>query len=385
MFQRIALAVLTLWFSTAAFAQDATELSKRVEELRQQIDVLTHEIEALRSGEKKEAKADTTQYGLGAAASKVYRAEPGVSFGGYGEFTYKKPEHGEAQADLLRAVLYTGYKFSDRALFNSEIEVEHASTEHGGAVSAEFAYLDYLVRPTVNVRAGMLLVPMGLINEQHEPTAYLGANRPQTERFVIPSTWSELGAGVFGERGSLSYRAYVMTGLNEEGFTADEGIREGRQGGAEANAEHLAFAGRADWHPVEGTILGGSLYAGKTASGAHRVRLGEAHADSRFGAAIVRALYSRGRISGTLPAGSVANSIGGWYLEGGYDLASLFAQRNYSLMPYARYERIDTGVARRIFTAGAAFKPIPQSVIKLDWQKVRDAGDQFNLSLGYIF
>src|SRR5204863_2239439 len=130
-----------------------------------QIDIITRELEALKTPQKQViAEAAAPEYGLGAAASKVYRAEPGVSIGGYGEFVYDAPRHGIASADVTRAVLYTGYKFNKNVLFNSELEVEHASTELGsGAVSVEFAYLDYLLHPSANVRAGLVLLPMGLI------------------------------------------------------------------------------------------------------------------------------------------------------------------------------------------------------------------------------
>src|SRR5262249_13073936 len=158
--------------------------------------------------------------------------------------------------------LYTGYKFNDRVLFNSELEVEHATTEKGGNVNSEFAYLDFLHRPELNFRAGLMLMPMGLVNEQHEPTAYLGAHKAETEQVVIPATWSELGAGVFGDSGPFSYRAYLVTGLDSKGFGPEEGLREGRQGGSEALAQHGAITGRLDWHPIEGTFLGTSLYTG---------------------------------------------------------------------------------------------------------------------------
>src|SRR5438477_1659848 len=199
MLKRIALALL---ITSGAYAQTSADLQKRLDELKGQIDILTQQIEALKLGERQQAaQANISQYGLGAAASKVYRSEPGVSFGGYGEFLYQNPRHGLPTADVARAVLYTGYKFNDRVLFNSELEVEHATTEIGGSVSAEFAYLDYRIKPQANVRAGLVLLPMGLINEQHEPTAYFGARRPEVEHRILPTTWSELGAGVFGDSG----------------------------------------------------------------------------------------------------------------------------------------------------------------------------------------
>ena len=133
--------------------------------------------------------------GLGPAASNVYRKERGVSLGGYGEALYTnyaelrqddQPSGKTDEFDFLRAVFYVGYKFSDSILFNSEIEVEHASTDKGGSVSVEFAYLEFQKRPEIGLRAGMLLVPVGFINELHEPPIFHGARRPEVEQVDHP-------------------------------------------------------------------------------------------------------------------------------------------------------------------------------------------------------
>jgi hypothetical protein len=233
--------------------------SPGIDELRRQIDVLTREIERLKIEREKPPAADVAQRGLGAAASKVYRSAAGVSLGGYGELVYDRfdgaddaglPSGRPDRLDFLRAILYAGYKFSDRVVFNSELEVEHATTEDGiGEVAMEFGYLDFLVRPQLNVRAGLLLMPVGLVNEMHEPTAFLGSKRPEVERVILPSTWSEAGVGLVGDLGRFSYRSYVVTGLRSEEFTS-AGIRSGRQGGAEALAEDFAWVGRLDWRPA---------------------------------------------------------------------------------------------------------------------------------------
>jgi cell division protein FtsB len=406
MLKRIIVSLITIFSCTALFAQQ--DIDDKVKELQRQIDILTQEIESLKTPQTaKAAAADTPQYGLGAAASKVYRSQAGVSFGGYGEMLYQNRDKSrEDTADLLRAVLYTGYKFNDKILFNSELEVEHASTESGGAVSMEFAYLDFLRTPALNYRAGVVLVPMGFINEQHEPTAYLGARRPAVERVIIPATWGEIGAGIFGDVSSVSYRAYLVTGLNAAHFDSEEGIREGRQAGAEALANDFAVVGRADWHPFEGTLLGGSVYSGnsgQTADFSGRVTIGEVHGDAKFRGLSLRALYARGTIGdaarindANLLAGdeSVGKTFGGWYGEAGYNV-------NRWLTPYVRYEQLDTqrsvpaGFSRnlandqKIFTVGAAFRPITQTVIKIDYQnlnnKAHTGTKQWNVAVGYIF
>lgn len=390
------------------FQANGSDVGKQIAEMQRQIDILTQEIESLKTPQEgKAVAADQQQYGLGAAASKVYRQKQGVSFGGYGEMLYEnhaKPERD--RADLLRAVLYSGYKFTDRVLFNSELEVEHASTESGGAVSMEFAYLDFLQKPALNYRAGVVLLPVGLINERHEPTAYLGSQRPAVEQRIIPATWGEIGAGIFGDLGNVSYRAYLVTGLNSAHFDSDEGIREGRQAGGEALAEDFAIAGRADWQPLEGTIVGGSLYSGGSGQGARfrgRVTLGEVHADSKFRGLSLRALYARGSIgdaaaineaNGLDGEDSIGKTFGGWYVESGY-------AANRWLTPYARYEQLDTqrsvpagfqrnlANSQNILTIGVAVKPISQTVIKFDYQnisnKAHSGANQWNVALGYIF
>ena len=205
---------------------DAGADSAQLEEVRRQLDAITRELETLRLGEGITASADTIGWGLGPAASKVYRVSEGVSIGGYGEFLYVNPastrEDGSpsdvrASIDALRGVVYVGYKFSDSFLFNSEIEFEHASTGEDGSVSLEFAYLDWRFRGlegSTGLRGGLLLHPMGFLNENHEPPTYLGALRPETERRIIPTTWRELGLGLFGAAGDFDWRVYAVTGLD---------------------------------------------------------------------------------------------------------------------------------------------------------------------------
>ena len=130
-------------------------------ELRRRVDVLADEQERFELGEVV-GPLEGSRYGLGPAASKVYAREQGLSIGGYGEALYRALSGAVDEFDFLRAVFYFGYKFSESWVFNSEIEFEHASTEEDGAVSVEFAYLDWLWNEWVNVRAGLLLVDDGI-------------------------------------------------------------------------------------------------------------------------------------------------------------------------------------------------------------------------------
>src|SRR5262249_18090531 len=190
-----------------------------------------------------------------------------------------------------------------RWVLNTEIEAEHAVTasDKGGEVEVEFAYLDYLFSKPVRARAGLVLIPMGLINELHEPPTFLGVLRPDVEERLIPTTWRELGGGVYGDSGGFSYRLYLVNGLTSEGFTA-KGIREGSQEGSEASAQNWAVTGRLDWSPTPGALLGASFFSGNSDQGrttpdghgfSGRTTLWDVHGDFKWRGLWVRALYAR--------------------------------------------------------------------------------------------
>ena len=419
--------------AASAQAPRIEQLEQKVLELQRQIEVLVGEIETLKLGEAAQPEAKESRYGLGPAASKVYDVpRRSVSIGGYGELLYEnfaaEREDGSAsgrkdQIDFLRAVVYLGYKLSDRWVLNSELEFEHASTDDAGSVSVEFATLDYLYRPELNFRAGLLLVPMGFINELHEPPIFLGAKRPPVEQVIIPTTWRENGIGVFGSRGMFSYRAYAVAGLDgagvsHSGFSA-AGLRGGRQRGSQALADDVAFVGRLDAEPRPGLLVGGSLYSGGSGQGAltpagepieARTTIGELHFDLKQRGLWLRGLWARAAVDeaekinalrGLTGDRSVGSVLGGWYLQAGYDLLSHRFSGDDALIPYLRYERLDTQIEvpdgfavnpqndQRIFTFGVAYKPLLNVIFKADYQWIRnqaDTGvDQINLALGYLF
>ncbi len=396
-------------------------------ELERRIDLLAAEIEKLRVGDAA-ATADQAQFGLGPAASKIYRTAQGVSIGGYGEMLYQNfdgsrddgtPSGRTDEIDLLRGVLYVGYKWNDRWLFNSELEVEHAQAggDASGEVALEFAYIERRVRPAINVRAGLLLVPMGLVNELHEPTVFLGARRPRVETAILPTTWRENGAGVFGDLGPVSYRSYVLAGLDAESFAAG-GLRGGRQQGGHSKAEDLAWVSRADWTATPGLLAGGSLYWGDSGQGlvggdgrtlAVGTTIVEGHVEWRWHGLELRGLACRTRIddvaalNGALArvgAESIGESLRGFYAQAGYDVMPHLGGEG-ALIPYLRAESYDTqhevpaGFARdsandvEVLTLGVAWKPIDQVVVKADFEDSDNGAgtgvDQFNLALGYVF
>jgi hypothetical protein len=406
--------------------------TSNVKTLERKTDVLSQEVEKLRTNLAipEEAKYKS-MYGLGPAASKIYQVGKGLSIGGYGEANYRAFVGDKADnvdnADMERLVLYAGYKFTDNILFNSEIEFEHGTTGEGseekGEVSVEFAALDFFIDPLANIRAGLVLMPMGFVNLIHEPPFFFGNNRPEVERRIIPSTWREVGVGLFGQiTPELTYTTYVVNGLNAEEFGSN-GIREGRGSGSQAKAENFAYVARMDYAPqaLPGVSVGGSAYIGnsgqnQTFAGKNPdvlVQLYEGHAQWKYRGLEVRALGSWGHINnaGLLSAQRVLDRkdnavVGsenyGWYTEVGYDILPLiFKDTSQYLAPFFRYEQFDTiasapngfvdneNLDRHIYQFGLQYKPIPNVVIKADYRNIGakkgSVPDDFNLGFGFIF
>jgi hypothetical protein len=356
--------------------------------------------------------------GMGSSASKVYQTTKGLSIGGYGELVYSNDiTRHRAYTEVLRLTLYVGYRFSDKIVFNAEVEFEHGAKEIG----IEFAYVDFLFADALRLRVGNVLVPVGFLNENHEPIFFYGVFRPRVDQALIPTTWSQMGVGLYGDLGPLRYKAYFMTGLDvfgEEPLQAATWIRNAKTGEIPARAN--TFAGvlnlNADVGPA---TFGGSLYGGQAGQGertaggqliAAPVFIGEVHALVAW-----RGLQARGIMAwGSLgDAGLVSEKLGltgyqvigsrtwGGYLEAGYDVLTLL-DSSMSLTPFFRFEALNLQAAvpagglqdpllnQRIIVAGLDFKPIPQVVVKADWQRTgtqagSGAFQQVDLGVGFVF
>lgn len=416
--------------------QEELRDTTRTEELRRQLEVVLLEIERMRLGRDVAVQADTSIFGLAPAASKVYQVDEGVSIGGYGEILYEsfaaerqdgQPASSTDQLDALRGIIYVGYKFNDRLLFNSEVEFEHGSTGQAGSASLEFAYLDYRLSDDFGLRGGLLLTPMGFLNEIHEPPTFLGTTRPATEQQIIPSTWRESGLGFFGGAGDFEYRAYAINGLdgvgggtsNAGGFSAS-GLRGGRQKGSKAVAEDFAAVGRLDYVGAPGLLVGSSLYVGESGqnnllpvAGAEpigaRTLIWEGHAQYRANGWDLRGLYALADLTdvaelnqarGLSGSASIGERLFGWYLQAGYDVLRA-ADTEDQVLPYVRWERLNTQAEvpagfssdpaneRTVVSLGAAWKPITRVTLKADYQIHRNEAEtgvnQFNVALGYLF
>ena len=411
--------------------------NNQVKKLERKTDILSQEVEKLRTNlaipEEKQLKS---AYGMGPAASKVYQVGKGLSIGGYGEGFYQNivGDKGteKSKADMERMVMYVGYKFTDSIIMNSELEFEHGTTGEGaeakGEVSAEFAYLDFLFNPKVNVRTGLVLMPMGLINRMHEPLFYFGNHRPVVEQTIIPTTWREMGVGLFGAiTPNLTYTTYAVNGLNARGFSST-GVREGSGGGSQALAQDLGYVARLDYTPdaLPGLTIGGSGYVSNSGQDLSYngqkadvlTQIYESHLQWKYYGLEFRALGSWGLINnaGLLSGenlyyandgkgngqGVVGSQNYGWYTEAGYDVLPLmFKDTPQYLAPFVRYEKLNT-IAKaplgyptdptkdqEVFQVGLQYKPIPQVVLKADYRnfvaKQGSLPDDFNLGFGFIF
>lgn len=324
----------------------------------------------------------------------------GVHLGGYGELHYNNLSGNGGASDVEsidfhRFVIFVGYDFSDRMRFNSELELEHSLSGDGkpGEVELEQAYVDFDLNDAHTIRGGLFLLPIGILNETHEPTTFYGVERNAVEKNIIPTTWWEAGAGAHGRlQGGVSYAAYVHSGLmtsTNESYS----LRSGRQKAAEAQASDLAGTLAVKWQ-APGITVGGALnyqsdisqgVDGDTGEGI----LGEIHTDIRKGAFGVRALYAYWSLNGNGPDTYGADEQYGWYVEPSFrplESVGLFAR--YSEWDNAAGNS-DTDSKKIQYDVGINWWPHAQVVVKADYQRQENESgkDQsgFNLGIGYDF
>jgi hypothetical protein len=378
----------------------------------------------------------------GLQQTRFDRAEEGDTvLGGYGELHYNLsfPEGGdsEAELDLHRLVVFLAHQLGESARFYAEIEVEHALVGDGlpGQVGVEQAFVDWLVGgDALGLRAGIVLVPMGIINQWHEPPIFHGVERPMVDRVVIPTTWREGGVGVFGEpMEGLRYEAYVVGGLDPSGFSAGSGIRGGRQAVAEARADGLALTGRVELEPTLGVVAGVSAYFSLAGPNASLQRLAGTMPDgtpilermepdvpvvgaavdgrlkrSGFEARAVGAVFSLGDtdtlaqavdedgLSLGLEPGSLVLGV---YGEVGYDVLSL-VDTDHALVPFLRLEWYDPTFSheddalqgsRRTteWVAGLTYRPVDNLAFKGNFivrdRRTGSDENRLDLGVGWVF
>ena len=378
----LSLLLASLLASTPLLARAAdTDMQKQIDELKAQNQAIMERLEATAERQDEQSVA---------AASRVH-------IGGYGELHYNNltGEGGASnkkELDFHRFVLYFGYDFTDAIRFHSEVELEHADTESNGAVELEQAFVEFDIGERTRAVGGLFLVPVGILNETHEPTTFYGVERNPVEKYIIPTTWWEGGGGLNGNFGKgWRYDANLTSGLYLPAGT--DTVRSGRQKVSEARADSLMGTGRLKWAGLPGLELAATVSyqndytQGEGSEPENPARLVETHAIWTIDRFTLRALYATWDLRGK-PNGYDRQE--GWYVEPSWKFTPRFGI-------YARYNQWDNqagsngpGDTEKVqTTAGINWWPIRQVVLKADLQQEdnRDGSNRngFHLGLGYQF
>ena len=404
---------LSLAFSSAQAQSAEAQLVKRLDDLSAELEKLKAEL--------KQMKDKPSAAPAAVAVESPSANAPATQLSAYGEINYSRPSRDSSatQANITRFVIGYQHRFDEKTKVVAELEVENAvvSATDRGEVAVEQVYVEHRLNQTYGARAGLLLMPIGMVNQTHEPHTFFGVNRPLVETAIIPSTLREVGLQVFGEHDNgVSWSAGLSTGpdltkwdpLDAAG--AESPLRAVHQEGQLAKAKDLTLFGAVDWRGIPGLRLGGGLMSGKLGHGTAgfatpnaRYTLWDLHAKWTPGAWDLSALYARGSITGAgglnaTFAGApylVPNQFDGFYAQAAYKFR---LSGDYAISPFARYEIVNTGrgfdgiaaagyKTEGLTTVGANFYLTPTVVVKADVQryKVAKDSDRFNLGLGFSF
>jgi len=358
------------------------------------------------------------------------REDQELVIGGYGQIDYNQPfgndKLNNGNLDVHRFVLLVGYHFTDRLQVISEIEFEHVKE-----VYIEQAFLNYRLNDFMNIRSGLILIPMGMVNEYHEPPTFNGVERPNVDKYIVPTTWREIGAGISGTLPgpSLKYQAYIVNGFSgyNDGpeFSGKNGLRGGRQKGAESILSHANYSLKLEYFGLLGFNIGLAGYFGKSQSSLYsgldkNDNQGAAIADSSVvGTAMIgldlqyriKGLQLRGQLifnglSNTMhynqfTGSDIGSSMLGYYFEAGYDVLHGSGAEGQKLIPFARFENYNTHLSvdenitkndaynRTDLTLGIGYWFTSGTVVKADCQRFNNASgtgsNQFNMGIGFMF
>lgn len=451
--KRLTLPLLISLCSAVPAHADEAELRARIDAMSAELEMLKKEIKAMHS----QTEAIATQQeaiksapvasaaGGGAAGSLTSTGVPAsvpasvptsptisslvepLTIWGYGEINYNRPRHDSSatQMDLRRAVFGFGYRFNENTRFMSEYEIEHAvaSADDSGEVEVEQFYIDHKMSDAANLKAGLFLIPMGLLNESHEPTRYYGVERNFIETAIIPSTWREGGAAVYGSTDiGLSWDVGLTTGFNlgnwdpsADGEGGESPLGSIHQELQNAKARDLSQYVALNYRGIPGWVAGASIFTGKVSQGNPDIRvssnsrltLWDAHTRWTPGDFDLSAVYAKGTISDTKGLNEtfignpnlIPEEFWGWYTQAAYKIA---LPSTYSISPFVRYERFNTGSSyaslaagltpdsrptETVYTYGFNFNLNPNVVFKADYQSFKEDSDRnrFDLGMGLAF
>ena len=368
------------------------------------------------------------------SAEKLLMTNGNLKIGGYGEVHYNQPLSSDVMKngtlDVHRFVMMMGYQFNDRLQFVTELEFEHVVEFY-----VEQAFLQYKLNNFINLRGGLILTPMGIVNEYHEPTTFNGVERPQIDNAISPSTWREVGVGITGVilPVSLKYQLYMMNGFN--GFDGSahiggaNGLRSGRQKGAESYVSSPNFSGKLEYFGIRGLNVGLSGYFGNTQSTLYNgIDKNDAAAIAKADSSVVGismlgvdARYSiKGlKITGQLyytnlsgaeqfnkfttgkGGGNLGSAMFGYYVDLGYNILRN-TKSDMQLIPFIRYSNYDThykvpanisdnlAYQKEVYTTGLSYFLTKGVVVKADMQFVKNGTQDefaktFNAGFGIMF
>jgi len=342
-------------------------------------------------------------------AQKIIGSNQGLHIGGYGQIDYNRTINDDlnynAKLDVHRLVTFLGYNFNEKTSFVSELEFEHVVE-----VYVEQAFLSHNIRDNFSINAGLMLIPMGIQNLYHEPPTFNGVERTNVDKYIVPTTWREMGASVNGRimDNTLSYELMLVNGFNgydgEGVFSGNKGLRSGRQKGAESYMTAPDFASRFSYVGIPNLNLGLSTYFGESESTAYNgLDLSDKNAvasadstiiginmmgiDGRYqkGALQLRGQYIVADLSNTnqyntFTGKDLGSKMLGYYAEAGYNLLSE-KETNNELIAFARYENYNThkeveegGISinsnydRKDVIIGLGLKLAKGAMFKIDYQ-----------------
>lgn len=398
------------------------ELIQRLDKLAAELAQVKTELAATR---QKTDAAEARAAAQPAVAVQTAPSEPATVLSGYGEFSYNRPrkDSSKAEADVRRAVIGIQHRFDAKTKLVSEFEFEHAVTSatDKGEVAVEQLYVEREFNNGLRAKGGLFLIPSGLLNTNHEPTAYFGVERNFVETAIIPSTWREAGAGLSSTLDNgLTWDLGITTGfdLTKWDATSTDGRKSPlasiHQEGQLAKSHDLSYHAALNWRGIPGLLLGGSVFTGKAshatvgfAAPDARVTVSEVHARYTPGKWDFASVYARGNISNTEALNlsfvgkptPIPQSFDGWYVQAAYQA---WKNQDYAFKPFVRYEQFNTarsyapvpqglgsatGPTEKVTTIGANVEVGEGVVLKADYQKFKadPLRDRFDLGLGYAF
>ena len=361
---------------TAALASTQAQLAQVREEVKATDERLITTVEFV------EEQAGATSSGGGNWWNRT-------SVGGYGEVHYNRIDATDSardrkETDVHRYVLFVNHGFNDRVRFFSEFEIEHglvkdtADGSGNGEVEIEQAFVELDLNDNHQARAGVFLLPVGILNETHEPPTFYGVERNDVESILLPSTWWENGVGVSGRYGSgLSWDVAVHSGLQVPTLGGNAfRIRSGRQKSSEANAEDLAYTARVGYSGVPGLQLSATYQHQSDISqmggdGLDEATLWSAHAIFNRGGFQLRALWADWQLEGRAARQVGADNQSGWYLEPSYRFEVPQLDLLQSVGVYSRYQDVEGYRLQDRFSqweVGMNFWPTTNVVFKIDYR-----------------